>query len=97
MAEGRYKSSAELYGAQGEGVMLFGVRGYAAEGDEFPTVVYRAYAASPDQAHEIIRASGMAEGIHLGEPRNLSCGAASGTKAPHLEYAGPWPWPGKAA
>lgn len=86
-----YKTPAELYPDRG-GTRYYGIKGYASEGDEFPTHVYRAYAHDPAEAQRLVRESGHAEGIHLGEP--LDMGAAA--KVPHLEYAGPWPWPGKA-
>ncbi|MBP2233134.1 hypothetical protein J2847_006469 [Azospirillum agricola] len=95
MAEGRYRSRAELYGNHGGGPDFWGVRGYPTPEDEFPTRVYRVWAYGPEQAHQVIQASGQADGVHLGEPHCLSQGGGSTNKVPHLDYAGPWPWPGK--
>lgn len=87
-----YKTTAELYPDRG-GTTYYGIRAYAAEGDEFPTHVFRAYAETPGRVQQLVRDSGLAEGLHLGEPVSLG---ADRFATPHIEYSGPWPWPGKA-
>lgn len=89
---GGYKTTAELYPDRGR-TTYYGIRGYAAEGDAFPTHVFRVYAETPELAQQIVRDSGLADGLYLGAPVSLG-GDRSAT--PHVEYAGPWPWPDKA-